>query len=117
MAKKKKPANRIKAEEKRLNDIFEGMNDKCKETARGLIKRAAFIQISLEDLEEDLALHGFTELFAQGDQEPYPRERPAYKVYCNMNSNLQKIIKQLTDLLPKDDEGGGRGGGDSFENF
>jgi len=116
MAKKKSPANRIKAEEKRLNDIFEGMNDKCKETARGLIKRAAFIQISLEDLEEDLALHGFTELFAQGDQEPYPRERPAYKVYCNMNSNLQKIIKQLTDLLPKDDDGGGRGG-DSFENF
>lgn len=116
MARKKSTAKRIEEEEKRLAKTFEGISDKCKDTISGLVKRAAFMVVSLEDLEDDIALNGFTEMFSQGDHEPYPRERPAYKVYCNLNSNYQKIIKQLTDLLPPEDSGG-RGGGDSFENF
>lgn len=116
MARKKSTETRIKEEEQRILKIFDGVSDKCKETVSGLAKRAAFMVVSLEDLEKDLAEKGFTEMFSQGDQEPYPRERPAYKVYCNMNSNYQKVIKQLTDLLPPEDSGG-RGGGDSFENF
>lgn len=116
MGKPKSTEKRIKEEEKRLYKIFDGIDEKCKETISGLVKRAAFIQVSLEDLEKDISEYGFTEMFSQGDQTPYPRERPAYKVYCSMNTNYQKIIKQLTDLLPKD-EGNGQGGGDSFENF
>ena len=68
----------------------------------GLIDEAAFLRISLRILKDDLRENGFTELFSQSDkQEPYERERPQAKIYASMNGNYQKVIKQLTDLLPK----------------
>ena len=43
------------------------------------------------------------ELFAQGDQEPYERERPASRIYTAANKSYQSIIKQLNDMIPKDE--------------
>lgn len=61
------------------------------------------MKASLEDFEEDISINGFTEPFQQGDkQEPYERKRPAADLYNTMNTSYQKIIKQLTDLLPED---------------
>ena len=115
----KKPttrAARIAAEERRLRKIFGSIEEKRKDTIGGLIQRAAFMRVSCEDLEADLNANGFTELFQQGDrQAPYMRERPEAKVYATTNAGYQKIIKQLTDLLPK--EKGQKEGGDAFEDF
>ena len=44
------------------------------------------------------------ELFSQGDQEPYERERPASRIYTATNKSYQSIIKQLNDMIPKDDD-------------
>ena len=109
---------RIKAEEQRLTKVFADIDEKRKATTTGLIQRAAFMRVSLEDLENDLNENGFTEPFSQGNQEPYQRERPAAKVYNSMNAGYQKIIKQLTDLLPKEDpEANANTDGDEFDNF
>lgn len=108
---------RIKAEAARLAKNFEQIEAKRKSTTQGLIHRAAFMRISLEDLEKELNENGFTELFSQGDQEPYLRERPTSKIYNSLNANYQKIIKQLTDLLPKEEPERDGGGGDDFDNF
>lgn len=116
----KKPTtldNRIKKEADRLAKNFEKIEAKRKSTTQGLIHRAAFMRISLEDLEKELNENGFTELFSQGDQEPYLRERPTSKIYNSLNANYQKIIKQLTDLLPKEEPNPEPGGGDPFDNF
>lgn len=107
--------SRIQAEERRLSKNFKALDEKRKAATQGLIRRAAFMRVSLEDLEEELNTHGFTEWFSQGDQDPYLRERPTSKVYCTLNAGYQKIIKQLTDLLPKEDPG--PQGGDSFDQF
>lgn len=101
MSENKTLSQRIAAEERRLARTFKDIDEKRKATTRGLIQRAAFMRISLEDLEEDLNKNGFTELFSQGDQEPYQRERPTAKIYNTMNASYQKIVRQLTDLLPK----------------
>lgn len=101
MSESKDISKRIASEERRLAKIFKDINEKRKATTKGLIQRAAFMRVSLEDLEEDLSRNGFTEWFSQGDQEPYQRERPAAKIYNTMNVSYQKIVKQLTDLLPK----------------
>ena len=106
---------RIEKEEKRLSGNFSKLEKKKKGVTKGLIKRAAFMRISLHDLEEDLNKNGFTEYFSQGDQEPYLRERPAAKIYNSLNAGYQKIIKQLTDLLPKEDAK--PKGGDEFDDF
>ena len=92
--------NRILEEERRLEDTFEDLPEKKKAAAQGLVRRAAFMRVSLE---EELNRHGFTEWFSQGGQEPYLRERPTSKVYCTLNANYQKIVKQLTELLPKEE--------------
>lgn len=117
----KELAKRIKLEERRLTKAFAEIDEKRKSTTSGLIQRAAFMRVSLEDLEKDLKENGFTELFSQGDQEPYQRERPAAKIYNNLNGGYQKIIKQLTDLLPKEipevSSGKGKEDQDDFEKF
>ena len=69
---------------------------------QSLISRASFMKVSLEDLEQDLKENGWTEMFQQGEkQAPYERQRPTATTYTSLNTNYQKIIKQLTDLLPK----------------
>ena len=94
---------KIEEEIKRLTKIFRGLELKKKNTTVGLIERAAFMRIKLKELEEDINVHGFTEWFQQGEQEPYKRQRPESTIYCSMNTSYQKIIKQLTDLLPKEE--------------
>lgn len=94
---------RIKKEENRLNKIFENVDENKKRTVEGLIKRAAFMRASLEDFEADIDKNGFVEMFQQGDkQDPYERKRPTADLYNTMNTSYQKIIKQLTDLLPEE---------------
>lgn len=107
--------SRAQKEEKRLLKIFRDIEEKRKKTVLGLIQRAAFMRVLLEDLEEDINLFGVTERFQQGDQEPYDRERPASKIYNQTNGSYQKLIKQLTDLLPKEE--GSKKGGDPFDEF
>lgn len=113
---KKTVESRIKTEVKRLTGIFQDIDPKRKSTTEGLIQRAAFMRVQLEDLELEINANGFTEEFSQGNQDPYLRERPTSKIYNTLNANYQKIIKQLTDLLPKEDPDS-RSGGDDFDNF
>lgn len=87
----------------RLTKNFSKIDGKRRAIIRGLIERAAFMRVSLDDLEKDLNTNGFTELFSQGDQAPYERKRPTAELYNTMNANYQKIIKQLTDLVPRDE--------------
>ena len=60
--------------------------------------------MALEELEKDIEQNGSTEFFQQSENQPgYERKRPAYDQYLTSTSQYQKIIKQLTDLLPKTD--------------
>lgn len=95
----KKVAN----EKRRLSKLFKEIEPNKKSTILGLIERAAFMRVSLQVLEADLNKNGFTEIFQQGKETPYMRQRPAATIYATMNTSYQKIIKQLTDLLPKDE--------------
>lgn len=98
-------AARVKKEENKLKKIFKNLDENKKQSVEGLIKRAAFMRVSLEDFEADLDCNGFVEKFAQSDkQEPYERKRPVADLYNTMNTSYQKIVKQLTDLLPEGKE-------------
>ena len=102
MAKKKKE-NRIKDENARLWANYQDLSPKKRELADGLIERAAFMRVELEELEADLRENGWTEPFSQGNQEPYDRARPQGQTYQTMNANYQKIIKLLDGLLPQEE--------------
>lgn len=92
---------RIKKEHRRLTAVYKNIEPSKKAIATGLIGRAAFMRVQLEDLELDLLENGWTEPFSQGNQEPYDRARPTSQIYNSTNANYQKIIKQLDGMLPK----------------
>lgn len=102
--KEKTKEERIKAEERRLIKVYGDLkNEKKLKAAQGLIQRAAYMRVTLEDCEKDIIENGLTEKFSQGEQEPYDRKRPVADLYNSLNTSYQKIIKQLTDLLPAEE--------------
>ena len=93
-----------KTEVKRLREIYKGLPPKQFALAQGLIAEAARLRVRCDMLWNDLQEKGEVELFSQGDQEPYERERPASRIYTAANKSYQSIIKQLNEMIPKEDE-------------
>lgn len=109
---------RIKKEHRRLTAVYKNIEPSKKAIATGLIGRAAFMRVQLEDLELDLLENGWTEPFSQGNQEPYDRARPTSQIYNSTNANYQKIIKQLDGMLPKTEAAPTKGDDDDgFDGF
>lgn len=108
---------RIAKEHRRLTAMYRDMDKQKKAIAAGLIGRAAFMRVQLEDLEIDLMENGWTEPFSQGNQEPYERARPSAQIYNTTNANYQKIIKQLDGMLPKAVEATSKKDDDGFDDF
>lgn len=71
-----------------------------RKAADGLMRRLAFMQVTLEDLEADINKYGATELFSQTEGIEYERERPAVRIYNTTVRNYSAACKQLFDLLP-----------------
>jgi len=104
VAKKKELTvdERIKNEIKSLTKSYEDLPESKKASAERLIPRAAYMRITLEDYEKDIKENGSYEMFTQSDKtDPYERDRPVARLYNTMNKNYQSIMKQLDDLVPK----------------
>lgn len=93
----------ICAETKRLKRIYGKIDKKRMALVIGTIQRAAFLRVSLQELEDDINRNGYTEPFCQGNQEPYDRKRPNAETYKSFYDSYLKTIKQLNDLLPKEE--------------
>lgn len=119
MSRKKEMAKdeRIKKEESRLRAIYRNIDEDNKAIIDGLIPRAAYMRITLEDWERDIDENGITEQFTQSERTaPYERERPVIRLYNTMNKNYQSVIKQLSDLVPKYEKADESDGFDDFVN-
>lgn len=95
----------IGKELRRLKRIYGELADEKESALPGLIARAAYFRVALQELEEDLKENGYTELFQQGDQKPYDRKRPAADLYNSYSATYLKIIRQLHDMRPKQEDG------------
>lgn len=89
-----------KREIARLTELYKSLPSKQFAIAQGLIAEAARLRVRLDKLWEDIAENGETELFRQGSESPYERERPVSRIYTATNKNYQMIIRQLNDMLP-----------------
>ena len=106
---------RIQKENKRLRARYENLPEDTLDIIDGLIDRAAYMRVTIDEMEEDIDYKGRVEMFSQSEyQEPYERERPVVKQYIQMSRNYQSIIKQLDDKLPKAII---ETGGDDFDDF
>lgn len=90
-------------ERERLLEIYKDIpSDKLK-VAEGLIIQAARLRIMLNYMWKDIQENGEYAMFQQTDKAPpYERERPVARLYTTRDQSYQRVIKQLTDLLPKE---------------
>lgn len=94
-----------KSETKRLEEIFQVLPPKKYQVAQGLIVQAARHRVRLDYLWRDIQENGETEEFRQSDKtEPYQRKRPVAEIYTATDTNYQKIMAKLLDLVPEEVE-------------
>lgn len=91
---------KIRKETKRLLKVFEGLEPNKLETVAALIDRAAYITVSLQELEEQLNVDGWTEEYYNGRNQAGIKKSAAAEVHIGLTKNLNAIMKQLLDLVP-----------------
>ncbi|MEJ7540390.1 hypothetical protein [Staphylococcus intermedius] len=96
---------RVEKEKKRLDKVFKSIPEDKKCVAQGLIVQAARMRVLLDDAWLDIQEKGDYELFTQSENAPpYERERPIAKLFNSRDAAYQKIIMQLSKLLPDEIE-------------
>ena len=99
MAKSKK-MQRIDAERERLQEVFKDLEPNKLRTCQALIDRAAFITISLEELEAQLNKTGWVEQYQNGENQSGMKKAAAADVHISLTKNLNAIVKQLLEIVP-----------------
>lgn len=110
---------RIKKEETRIKSILKDTQKNVKKATEKLVKRAAFLLILTEDMEEKLQQDDeFLKTTVNASQE-FTKANPLLKEYRDTVKSYQAVIKQLTDLaIVKEKEDDSKGDKpDEFINF
>lgn len=99
MAKTSKET-RIKRKKTELLETFAALDGNKLKTAMSLIDRAAFMTVSLEDLEDTLRDEGWVEDYQNGQNQFGKKKSANADVYLSMTKNLTAITKQLLEIAP-----------------
>lgn len=91
----------IKNEIVRLTKIFKETEKNKRLTTKGLIEEAAFMKATLKELKASIDESGPIDEMQQGEYSIL-REHPALKAYNTMVQRYTTVIKELTNLLPKE---------------
>src|SRR5699024_1444202 len=95
----------VKKEKNRLKRIFSNIESNQMQVVSGLITQAARLRVLLDEMWEDITNGGDYELLSQSKKvEPYERERTVTKLYNSRDQSYQKVIKQLVELLTKEEQ-------------
>jgi len=107
---KPKKETRIKNIRIRLESLCEGLPEKKKSVALPLIEQAAFMQITLEDLQKEILADGCVEAYQNGKNQSGMKATAAMQAYNAMVKNFAGICERLDRILPD-------GGGSKLRSF
>ncbi len=94
----------IEQEAKRIKKLYKDLPKNRKELAEKLIERAAFMLVSLQDMEVRINTDGNIVKMPQGDYE-IERAHPLLTSYNAMIKNYTAVIKQLDAFFISDGAG------------
>lgn len=97
---KAKKETRIKREADRLREIFSTLDQNKLSAVQTLIDRAAYLTVSLEDLEQEIDASGWTEEYCNGKEQTGIKQSAAASLHVSLTKNLTAIMKQLIELVP-----------------
>ncbi len=94
--------SRQKKEQNRIKKIYKNLPKERLEIAKKLIERAAYMLVSLEDMEAKISEDGLVVTMPQGSYE-IERAHPLLQPYNAMVKNYNATIKQLNEISPNSD--------------
>lgn len=89
-------------EQNRIKKLYKNLPKDKLEIAKKLMERAAYMLVSLEDMEEKINEDGLVVKMPQGSY-TIERAHPLLQPYNAMVKNYNATLKQLNDLLPNAD--------------
>ena len=95
---------RIKKELVKIRKIFKDMPKDKLNIVSSLMQNAAFMAVTLEDLQQAINDNGVISTYQNGANQWGTKKSPEAEMYNALIKNYSSIIKQLTDLLPKENQ-------------
>ncbi len=90
----------VKKEIRKLNKMFEGIEDEDKKTlVKSLIEEAAFLKVALTQAKEELKTEGLTTETKNASQK-FVKAHPSTAIYEKYARQYTQIINQLIEHLP-----------------
>ena len=103
-AKELTKEERIKKEFQGIRRNLSAMAPKVKKFNEPLMQRAAFMRITLEDLEEPINREGPVSEYKNGENQWGTKKSPEVEVYNIMAKNYAAVIKQLLSSIPDSED-------------
>ena len=91
---------KIKSEISRLRGIFKNLEENKRKVVESLIKTAAFMAVSLEELQALINEKGYTEEYQNGENQSGVKQSEEVKTHIAMTKNYTSVIKLLVELVP-----------------
>lgn len=91
---------KVKKEVTRLKKVFKDLDKNMLSTVISLIQNAAFMSVSLEELQETINDNGYISEYQNGENQHGTKKSPEVEIHIAMTRNHAAIIKQLSDLVP-----------------
>ena len=92
----------IKKELKKIKSIYKDLDLKRKKNAESLMNSAAFMAVSMMELEHIINLKGYTEEYQNGaNQKGIKKVQMRLKSIITWQKNYLSYVKQLDDMLQK----------------
>ena len=92
----------IKKEIAKISKLFKEMDPKIKKSIQSVIDNAAFMAVTLRELQEHLIKNGWTIEYQNGENQFGIKKSPEIEIYNTMIKNFVSTMKAVTDLLPKE---------------
>jgi len=90
----------IKKEKRRLEKVFKFLDGNKLVTVQSLINSAAYIAVTLKELQEIINEEGYTSEYKNGANQYGKKQSEEVEIYISLTRNQSTIIKQLVDLAP-----------------
>jgi len=91
---------KVTAEIERLRDIFKDLKQERKTLAEKAISRAAWLIVSLEELEECIDRTGYVVEYKNGENQYGTKKSPEVETHNSMSQRYTQVMDYLYKLLP-----------------
>ena len=93
-----------KNEKKKLQLIVSNLPEELQKITEGLVEDASFMAEQLEKLRTHIDANGWSETYQNGANQSGKKTSVEADSYIKLQKSYAAIIKQLTDLIPRNDE-------------